>query len=131
MIIYLTHIKFGWLNFRLQEQVANFGKNFPLVIMTRYTVLYQIRYSSKRMRQFVKFEHRFLIRNRATLLWCVREAAGYGITALFCQTRRNSANAPHFHGKRCCNPAKGKDCGTLQDGTLRRGHQIAALLVGE
>ena len=41
----------------------------------------------------------------------------------FCQTRRNLANAPHFRGKRCRNPAKAEDCGALQDGALRHGHQ--------
>ena len=49
-----------------------------------------------------------LIRNRATLLWFVREAPGYRIalpnTHDFCQIRRNLANEPHFHGKRCRNP---------------------------
>ena len=45
--------------------------------------------------------------------------------------RRNSANVTHFHGKRYRNLTKGaaiQDCGTLQDGALRRGHQSAALL---
>ena len=47
--------------------------------------------------------------------------AGIQNCGTFCQT--------HFHGKRCRNS---KDCGsTLQDGTLRCGHQSEALLVGE
>ena len=38
---------------------------------------------------------------RTTLLWFVREAPGYGIAAIFCQTCRDLANALHF---RCRNP---------------------------
>ena len=35
------------------------------------------------MQQFVKFVRHFLIRNRALLLWFVREAPRYGIAALY------------------------------------------------
>ena len=59
-------------------------------------------YASKRMAQFVKLVRRFLIRN--TFIWFVQEARNCGA---FCQTRCNSANASHFHGKRHRNPAKG------------------------
>ena len=54
------------------------------------------------MQQFVKFVRHFLIRKHATVL-CF--ASGFVRGALdmdcgtFCQTYRNSANAPHFHGK--------------------------------
>ena len=40
-----------------------------------------------------KFVHHFLIRNRAALLWFVREAPGFGIAAGFLP------NAPHYHDK--------------------------------
>ena len=63
------------------------------------------------MQQCVKFVCRFFTpyfyENRTALLWFVREAPGYGITAFFCQTRHNSANVPYFHSKRLRNPAKG------------------------
>ena len=45
----------------------------------------------------------------------------------FCQTCHNSANAPHFHGKR----SRNRCCGALQDSTLWCGHKSAVLLVGE
>ena len=47
------------------------------------------------------------------------------------ELRRNSANAPHFHSKSAAFRQKAlqsKDCGALQDGALRCGHQSAVLL---
>ena len=58
--------------------------NFPFLI----------RYASKTMQQFIEFVRHFLIRNRATLLWLVREAPRYEIAVLLAkcatiqQTRR-------------------------------------------
>ena len=77
-------------------------------------------HTSKRMQQFVKFVCCFLIRNRATLLWFVREAPENGIAALFAKRAAIWQKVP-----------QSLDCGTLQDGTLQRGHQSAALLVAE
>ena len=58
-------------------------------------------------------------------------STGYGIAALFAKHAaifaKCMANVPHFHGKRHHNTEKG----ALQDGALWRGHQSAALLVGE
>ena len=66
----------------------------------------KLRYASKRMQQFVKFVCRFLLTNRATLLWFasgfVREVSGYGLRHFlpnaprFLPNRRNLANVLHF-----------------------------------
>ena len=101
-----------------------------------------IRYTSKRMQQFVKSVHRFLIRNHATLLWFVREAPGYGIAALFAKCTVIFSECAVIRQTQCIFTAKGLglrcftrlhslDCGTLQDGALQSGHQRVALLVGE
>ena len=84
-----------------------------------------------KMKQFVKKNlHRFLIRNRAPLLWFasgfVQEVPGYGL-------QRFLPNAPQFG--ECATFSRQKvpqslDCGTLQDSALWRGHQSAALFGG-
>ena len=84
-----------------------------------------IRYTSKIIQQFVKFVHRFLIRNRVVLLWFVQEAPGYRIAALFAKRATIRRRCRIFMVKGA------KDCGALQGGALRRGHQSVALSVGE
>ena len=78
------------------------------------------------MQQFVKFVCHLLIRNLTTLLWfvsgVVREALGYRLW--------------HLSNVECATFSRQKalqslDFGTLQGGTLRHGHQSAALLVEE
>ena len=77
---------------------------------------------------------RFLIRNRAALLWFVREAPGYGIAALF-------AKCAVIFGKRAAFSRQKvpqsnlAHCGAAikvrQNSAHWHGHQSAALLVGE
>ena len=95
-----------------------------------------IQYTSKTTQQFVKFVRSFLIRNRAALLWFVREAPGYGIAALFAKRTAIFAKCAAIWRTHCIFTAKGAEIRqkapqALQDSTLRRGHQNAALLVGE
>ena len=61
---------------------------------------------------------------RATLLWFVQEALGYGIAAHFKCTTIFAKHAVFSWQK----APQSKDYSTLQDGTLRCSHQSAALL---
>ena len=73
-----------------------------------------IRYTSKRMQQFVKFVCHVLIKSRATLYGLpldlcgkrrIRNCGTFCQTRRnFCQTRRNLVNTPHFRGKKRRNP---------------------------
>ena len=83
--------------------------------------------------------------NCAALLWFVREAPRYGIAALFVKRATIFAKCTAIRRTRHIFTAKGAvirqkarivalyktDCGALQDGALRYGHQSVALLVGE
>ena len=67
--------------------------------------------------------HHFLIRKHTTLLWFVSGLVRVRNCGAFCQTRRNSANVPYFHGKRRHNAwalYKTAQCDALQDGVLGR-----------
>ena len=73
-------------------------------------------------------------------LWICAGSVGYGIAALFAKraairrTRRILANAPQFGERATFSRQKAPqslNCGALQDGALRRGHQSAAHTVGE
>ena len=75
-------------------------------------VIYIIRYTSKRMQQFVKICTPLLIRKCARLFWF----AGIRIAALLFLTHRNLVSTPHF---------------TAKGGKLQRGHQSAAHTVEE
>ena len=82
------------------------------------------------MQQFVKFVHHFfapqVYENRDALLWFVWEVPGYGIAALFAKRTAIFAERTAFSRQKAP-----KDCGALQDGALRRGHQSAVLLAEE
>ena len=79
---------------------------------------------SKRKQQFVKIcalqSDKTTCRTFMACLWICAGSAGIRIAALFAKCAIFRRTRRIF-----------KDCGTLQDGALRRGHQSAAHRVGE
>ena len=85
-----------------------------------------------------RFVHRNLIRQRTTLLWFasgfVLEATDTELQRLLPNMQRFLPNAPQFGERATFSRLKvpqSLDCGALQDGALRLGHQSAAHTVGE
>ena len=90
--------------------------------------LRDIRCTSKRMQQFVKFVRRLLIRTRATLLWF---ASGFVREATDTELRHLLANAPQFSERAAFSRQKARIVVLYKDGALRYGHQSAAHTMGE
>ena len=92
---------------------------------SKFTQILHLRYTSKRMQQFVKFVFHFDKKSRRTFMVCAGSTGIQNCGAFcrtrsdFCQTRHNSVNAPHFHGKRCHNP---RDAAILGLQRLTRRH---------
>ena len=115
----LKHFRLVLFRFQMPARVPTLPRtpglqNSSVQTTPSSTHLGHLRCMSKRMHQFVKICVRlFDKKSRRTFMVCagnawIRNCGAFCQTCRdFCQTHRNSEKAPHFHGKRRHNPAKG------------------------